>query len=131
MASFAICATCNFDTRRAGANNFMTDSFTFPDIGMGICSFSMKSFDLYCLNFSRVFFRQSVPSHMVWERKIALSTFGFRTCFQMLDHCGNYMGLLQKDVHLLSTDSFLPLSSQRWHSFPCDSWFLKFVVLII
>ena len=68
--------------------------------------------------------RQSWPSNLVRERTIVLFVCEFHHCFQWLIHDWNYMSLLSNIVQLLSTDSILPLPSQRELSFLFDCWSL-------
>ena len=77
----------------------------------------------HCIS-SRVSDRWSVPSHLVRKRMIVLLTCGPLSGFQLLAHGGNCLSLLLNLVHLLSTDSILPLSSQRRFSFSYNPWLL-------
>ena len=128
--------TCNSDIRE-DASNYMTglDSFYF---GTGICAFLSKGPDLICW---KVVARQSLPLYHVQERTVVLFFSDYCICSQVQDHGWNYMSLPWNIVHLPSTESFLPLSSQRKLSFLFDSWklllstisfrALKFQVLIV
>ena len=90
-----------------------------------------EGFLLCCLNFLRVSLRQSWPSNLVRERTIVLLLCEPRIPCQMLDHGGNNMYLLSNIVPLLSTGTFLTLSSQRRLSFLFDSWLLLLSPLFI
>ena len=83
--------------------NFGTESLLVFQKGSLVCY----------LNFTRVSFRQSVPSLLVQARTIVLHV-SVRICFQTRDHDGNYVSLLPNIVQLLSTDCMIPPSFPRW-----------------
>ena len=62
-----------------------------------------------------------------WRERLFFSSLP-RICFQMRVRDGNHMSVLSNIVHLLSTDSILPLSSQRWLASLCDSRLLYLLV---
>ena len=127
---------CNLDIRE-DTNNHATASYNF--LWGNSCTVFDVSFRMDYFTWERfllkVFFRHFVSAILGQERKIVLS---FRAdCLRG----GNCRSLLLNTVLLLSIDSILPFSSQRWRSSlllltntPISIlWFLilKFFVLII